>query len=130
MCRKTPCNAKQMKKWGKHTISGFYLGNSWGHYCCHEILTIDTRSVRVGQTVFFKHKYLTDPVLMESNALLQSLAELWEGVKGLSSDIKAETKSAIEMLINIFKSVANNSVSGNDNKQAVMAKAAKTKTDT
>ena len=47
------------KTWSEHTNSGFYLGTSWNHYRCHEIWVSETSSVRVGQTVFFQHKYLT-----------------------------------------------------------------------
>ena len=40
------------KTWAEHTKSGFYLGTSWNHYRCHEIWVSDTKSARVGQTVF------------------------------------------------------------------------------
>ena len=118
------------KTWGKHTVSGFYLGNAWEHYRYHKIWTIDTRSVHVRQTVFLKHKYVTDPVFTDSDALLQSSAELCEASKGSSSDIKGETKTAIEILIGIFKKVANEAASMTDNQRAAMAKAAKAKDDT
>ena len=42
------------KTWEAHTKAGFYLGNSWENYICHEIWIMDTRSVRVGQTVCFQ----------------------------------------------------------------------------
>ena len=48
-------------------------------------------------------------------------------MKGLSSDIKGETKTAIEMLIDIFKKEA---ASTTDDQRAVVAKAAKTKDNT
>ena len=40
------------KTWESHTKTGYYIGNSWEHYRCHEIWIVDTRSARVGQTVF------------------------------------------------------------------------------
>ncbi len=123
-------HARQEKNVGKHTISGFYLGNVREHYHCHENWTIDTKSVRVGQTVFFKHKYLTDPVLTESDALLQASAELCEALKGSSSDIKGETKTAIDMLIDIFKKAATEATSATDDQQSAMAKAANDKKGT
>ncbi len=72
---------------GKHTMAGLYLGNAWEHYCCHEIWTIDTRSIQVRQTEFFKHKYLVDPILMESDALLHSSSKLCAALKGSSGNI-------------------------------------------
>ena len=58
------------KTWGEHTKTGFYIGTSWDHYRCHEVWIKDTRTTRVGQTVFFKHKYLTQPILTPNNALI------------------------------------------------------------
>ena len=49
----TPANRKTYEA---HTKTCFYVGNSWEHYRCHEIWIVDTRSVRVGETVFFKHR--------------------------------------------------------------------------
>jgi hypothetical protein len=25
------------KTWAPHTASGYYVGNAWEHYCCHEV---------------------------------------------------------------------------------------------
>jgi hypothetical protein len=47
--------------WAPHLTSGFYVGNSWEHYCCHEVFISDTRHTRICSTVFFKHKYFTSP---------------------------------------------------------------------
>ncbi len=44
------------KIWAPHIASGFYIGNAWGHYCCHEIYINDTKHTRTCNTVFFKHK--------------------------------------------------------------------------
>ena len=41
------------RTWEQHTKSGFYLGASWDHYRCHRVWIKDTKSTRVGQTVFF-----------------------------------------------------------------------------
>ena len=49
----------QQRTWEAHTKTGFYLGNSWEHYRYHEIWIVDIYSIRVGQAVFFKHKYMT-----------------------------------------------------------------------
>ena len=89
----------------------------------HNIWLIDTRSVQVRQTLIFKYEYLIDPFLTESGALLQSSAEFSEALQGLSSNIKGETESAIEMLIVIFKTVANDVVSMTDNQWVTMTKA-------
>ena len=56
--------------WGAHIKKGYHSGNSWEHYRCHEVWVQETRNVRVGQTVFFKHKYLTQPSVTPLDAIL------------------------------------------------------------
>jgi hypothetical protein len=50
--------------WAPHTASSYYIGNSHGHYRCHKIYILDTQGNRVCNTVFFKHKYLTMPMII------------------------------------------------------------------
>ena len=56
----------QRQRWEAHTKTGYYLGTSWGYYRCHEVWIKDTHATRVGQTVFFKHKYFTHPGIREA----------------------------------------------------------------
>ena len=93
----------KQKTWGKHTASGFYLGNATEHYRCHEIWTIDTRSVRIGQTIFFKHKYLTQPSVTESDALLRASDELCAALQDTGAPVKGDTQRAVDMLMDISK---------------------------
>ena len=67
---------KQRRTFGPHTKSGYYLGPAWDHYRCHQVWVEDTRATRVGQTVFFKHKYITAPHFTESDALVKASEEL------------------------------------------------------
>ena len=63
--------------WGAHTKNGYYLRNSWEYYRCHKIWIPETRNVRVGQqTVFFKHKYLTQPSVAPLDAVVQTSDDL------------------------------------------------------
>ncbi len=56
--------------WVPHTASGFYIGNAWEHYHCHEIYICDTKHTRTCLTTFFKHKYLTMPTITPADALI------------------------------------------------------------
>ena len=84
--------------WAPHTVSGFYIGNSWEHYRNHMVWVKDTKSVRAEETVFFKHKYLTQPTITTSNDLSQA-------VKGVIPQ-KGATMEALEKLVNISKQQA------------------------
>jgi hypothetical protein len=85
-----------------HSVSGFNVGTSLEHYRCYNIWVKDTRSVRVGNTIFFKHKYLTMPTLTNADALLNAANDmqtaLWGGIAQTN-----DTKVAIEKLMEIFK---------------------------
>ena len=71
--------------WGEHTKSGFYIGTSWEHYRCHKIWLPETKGVRVSQTVFFKHRYLTQPTTTDTDAILLASDNLCAAIKGVAS---------------------------------------------
>ena len=72
----------KQKTWEKHTKSGFYLETTWVHYRCHVVLVKDTRTTRMGQTVFFRHKYITQPVVTQTDAILRAIDDLISVLKG------------------------------------------------
>ena len=54
------------------------------------------------QTVFFKHKYLTQPLVTPTDAILRATQDLCNVLKGKRA-LKGETRSAVDMLVDIFK---------------------------
>jgi hypothetical protein len=87
--------------WAPHTASGYYIGNSHEHYWCHEICIPDTRSKRVCNTVFFKHKYLMMPRITPDVALILAANKLNNAIAGvvLKNSI---TKNAIVQLMAMY----------------------------
>jgi hypothetical protein len=96
------------KTWAPHTTSGFYVGNSPEHYCCHEVFITDTRHTRICRTVFFKHKYLTMPTLTQSDALICAADNLTDAIAGITPCPNI-TSDAINQLVVIFKTQATKS---------------------
>ena len=90
--------------WGANTKKGYYIGNSWEHYRCHEIWVSETSHVRVGQTVFFKYKYLTQPSVTPLDAIVQASDDLCSVLKGRPS-VKGNMRTAVELLMEIFRQV-------------------------
>jgi hypothetical protein len=88
--------------WAPHTTSGFYVENSWEHYCCHKVFINDTSHTRICSTVFFKHKYLTMPTITTSNALIHAADNLADAIAGIIPPPNITT-NAIDQLINIVK---------------------------
>ena len=88
--------------WAPHTASGFYIGNAWDHYRCHEIYINDTKHTRTCNTVFFKHKYLTMPTITPADALILAADNLTAAIAGVVPPPNM-TVDAIDQLMNIFK---------------------------
>ena len=88
--------------WAPHTASGFYIGNAWDHYCCHEIYINDTKHTRTCNTVFFKHKYLTMPTITPTDALILAADNLTTAITGVVPPPNM-TVDTINQLMNISK---------------------------
>ncbi len=88
--------------WAAHTASGYYIGNAWEHYRCHQIYIIDTKHLRVCETVFFKHKYLTMPNFTPADALIKAADNLVNTINGIMPK-NSVTLNAVEQLMEIYK---------------------------
>jgi hypothetical protein len=89
------------ESWAPHTASGFYVGNAWDHYRCHEIYIFDTCHTRVCNTVFFKHKYFTMPTITAANAIIRAVDDLTNAIAGVVLPPNM-TREAVEQLMVIF----------------------------
>ena len=88
-----------------HSASGFNVGTSFEHYRCYIIYISETKSTRIGNTVFFKHKYLTMPTMTNSDALLKAAQDMTTALKG-GVQQSNEQADAIKILMKIFKNNA------------------------
>jgi hypothetical protein len=85
-----------------HTASGYYIGNAWEHYSCHEVYISSTKRTRISETVFFHHKYLTMPTITLADALRKAADNLVDAISGHlpKNNITANT---MEQLMEIYK---------------------------
>ena len=72
--------------WAPKTLSGYCIGCSKEHYRNHKVWINETKSIRVGETVFFKHKYLTQPSLTQSDALIKAAEDLSQALQNKLPD--------------------------------------------
>ena len=70
-----------------------------------EVWIPDTKSVRVRQTIFFKHLYLTQPTIKDSDAILRASDNLCQALMKVMPE-KGTTRNAIDHLVDIFKEEA------------------------
>jgi hypothetical protein len=51
------------KTWDPHSVDGFYLGPAMENYCNSIVYISKTKAERKAETVWFKHKYITNPCI-------------------------------------------------------------------
>ena len=69
------------KSWAKHGKKGYVIGTSREHYRCYKTWIKETRATRVSGTVFFKHKYLTNPTVTPEDAIVAAANNLSNAIK-------------------------------------------------
>ena len=70
------------KSWGEHSSDGWYLTTSPDHYRCHVIFVKATRAKRISDTVYFKHKHITQPTLTTEDLVVKAIQDLSNAIKG------------------------------------------------
>jgi hypothetical protein len=73
----------QRKTFGEHSADGFYLKTSEEHYRTHVVFCKKTRAKQLADTVFFKHKYITQPTVMPADAIVNAITKLRNAIQGL-----------------------------------------------
>jgi hypothetical protein len=86
----------QQGTWAEHTTNGWYIGTSTEHYQCHKIYVKKTRSERISDTVFFKHKYITQPTLTTADTIVKAINNLTHALKGWRNQQEIAQIKALE----------------------------------
>ncbi|KAL7480170.1 hypothetical protein ACHAW6_005874 [Cyclotella cf. meneghiniana] len=73
------------QSWGEHSSDGWHLGSSAEHYRCWWVFVKETRSKRITDTVFFKHKYITQPTVTPADAIVKAYQDLTFALKGIKN---------------------------------------------
>ena len=96
-------------KWGSwvpHTVDGWYLGTPPEHYRSHIIYLKIMRSERVSETVFFKHKYLTNPTVSHADRVIAAAKALYSAMGKAKRGMSDSTMQALQSLIRIYVDTA------------------------
>ena len=116
----TPANRRTYE--APHIKNGSYVENSWEHHRYHKILIMDTRSVYIGKTVFFRHKYITQPTVTMADAILRAGDDKYQALKGVIPENGA-TRTAVDYLMGIFKKQAKTEETATDTQRVLRQKA-------
>jgi hypothetical protein len=98
-------SSEQQGTWAANTIDGWYLQTSPEHYRCYQIYVKKTKSERISDTVFIKHRYLTQPTVTPADTIIKALGDLSQALKGRR---KMKGIEQIEALTKIDKLINNN----------------------
>ena len=93
------------RTWDTHTEAGYNLGTSMEHHRCFKIYVTKTRATRVSDTVFFKHQYITNPVLSPESLVVAAAQQLTTALKG-NIPTGNETAEALKKVSELFTKIA------------------------
>eukprot|EP00804_Cyclotella_cryptica_P015673 CCRYP_003654-RB/>CCRYP_003654-RB protein AED:0.35 eAED:0.35 QI:0/0/0/1/0/0/4/0/497 len=88
---------------------GFYLKTPDEHYRTHVIFVKKTRAKRLADTVFFKHRYITQPTVTTADAIANAYRKLQQAITGIQHSRDDAQMEAIERIQRAFDE-ANNQV--------------------
>ena len=84
--------------WAENSIEGWYLPTSPEHYRCHVIHVKKTRSEQLTDTVWFKHKYITQPKVTPADQIVKAINNLTCALKGKNNVEGLEQMEALQKL--------------------------------
>ena len=94
--------------WAERSIDGWYLGTSQEHYRCHIIHVKKTNSERISDTVFFKHKYITQPTLTPVDTVVKAIDDLTCALKGARNTQGMQQIERLKMIDELLNKIPSN----------------------
>eukprot|EP00804_Cyclotella_cryptica_P006953 CCRYP_007095-RA/>CCRYP_007095-RA protein AED:0.38 eAED:0.31 QI:0/0/0/1/0/0/3/0/325 len=64
------------KTFSHHCTKGYVIGTSYEHYCGWKVWTPSLHTTCISSTVFFKHKYITNPSVTPADAIIVAAVNL------------------------------------------------------
>ncbi len=93
------------RTWNTPSDAGFSLGTSMQHHQCFWVYIAKTRATRISDTVFFKHQYITNPMVSPESYVIAAAQQLTTALKGniLAGNKMAE---ALKKVSKLFTKIA------------------------
>jgi hypothetical protein len=99
-------STNRRKTWDPRALHGWYLGTSPEHYRCHIIFCQKTRSERISDTVFFQHRYITQPTVTPEDQIVKAIGDLTSALrqrKNIKGDAEMEGLQRLRDILNNVK---------------------------
>jgi hypothetical protein len=93
----------------QHCRKAFILGTSAEHYQCWKFWLVTTCTTRILGAAFFKHKYLTNPVVTPEDRVIEAAGALAQALNNqMPSHMHKSTIQALSNLQDVFQQAAIN----------------------
>jgi hypothetical protein len=87
------------RTWGEHSCDGWYVGMSLEHYRTHIVFVKATKQhLRLSDTVYFKHKYITQPTITTADRIVNAYHELTRAIEGFPNSKGGANMEALQCL--------------------------------
>ena len=86
------------KTWGEHSTDGWYIGASPEHYRTHIVFVKATKHLQLSDTVYFKHKYITQPTITPEDRIVHAYQDLTLAIQGFQSSKGGASMEALQRL--------------------------------
>ena len=97
------------RTFAQHCSKGYVLSTSTEHYRCWNLWNVKTKSTRVSETVFFKHKYISNPTVTPADAIISAANRMTEALRTHKpTGMHEEDIQALARLEQIFQAAAKN----------------------
>ena len=74
--------------WSPHEVIGRYLRTSPDHYRSHIIHVKGSKVDRISRTIFFRHKYLTNPTVTHADRVVDVTRALFDALRRKKQGIR------------------------------------------
>ena len=99
-------DAGKRGSWSPHTVDGWHLGTSPDHYMSHITHAKRTKATIVSETVFLKHKHLTNPTVTHAEKVVDAARALCKAFSKRKQGMSNGTMDALRNFSNIFRTTA------------------------
>jgi hypothetical protein len=99
-------NVKPKKQlWDVHADNSFNIGTAMEHHQCFHIYIVKTRAMRISDTVFFKHQYITNPQVTPKTLVTKAASNLTSALNGMISH-DGETAEVLQKFSKLFTKIS------------------------
>ena len=84
--------------WGEHSSNGWYVGTSPEHYRTHIVYVKATKHLRLSDTVYFKHKYITQLRITPEDRIVNAYQQLTQAIQGFPTSKGGANMDALQCL--------------------------------